>query len=437
MQSEYLPHERYGNTARMTEIFSAPSFDPTYWDALAAPGLPVQNPTPNVAFTAYHNPGSQYVPNARSSNYQASSAPLIPNSRATTAPTWRDEAAWMKAGAPHFDSKLKVELIEEWDGDTRTILDWIESINQLAERSPVTHSQLGMLVPTRFRKNAKSWWTSLPIADRNAAQANWSTLRAEIARYFMSRNWFDKRKLAARECRYRDADAPRETPSQYYIRKYKLLSTASDYSDAELIMAIMDGAPKFWRSHIDTMSLRSVRDLQDKIAYHEDSLMGSGGGADDALRSVERRIRNLEMERERRRAYPPRMQPRVAQNVVSREQGVESEEEEWSASANLIGGSKTLPKPQFPKDDANVSKKATPESKGARPCRHCGSGKHWDNECKYAKKTGKRVARANLVSIDEDDEEADLEYEDAYQNASERDDDDGEIDEDAGVTLNY
>ena len=50
--------------------------------------------------------------------------------------------------------------------------------------------------------------------------------------------------------------------------------------------------------------------------------------------------------------------------------------------------------PRFPKDDSNVSKKVTLEQKGACPCRHCRSEKHWDLECKHAYQD---AARSNHV----------------------------------------
>ena len=58
----------------------------------------------------------------------------------------------------------------------------------------------------------------------------------------------------------------------------------------------------------------------------------------------------------------------------------------------------TSNKPAFPKNNSNVSKKHTPESLNKWPCFHCGSGKHWDNECKYAKKNTK-LARVHFCSI--------------------------------------
>lgn len=66
--------------------------------------------------------------------------------------------------------------------------------------------------------------------------------------------------------------------------------------------------------------------------------------------------------------------------------------------------------PNYPKDDRNVSKKATPASKGARPCWHCGSGNHWDNECKFSKKNATE-ARVHFASITGDE----LEEQDSYE----------------------
>ena len=73
----------------------------------------------------------------------------------------------------------------------------------------------------------------------------------------------------------------------------------------------------------------------------------------------------------------------------------------------------SLEPPKFPKDDKNVSSRKTPESVNARPCQHCGSGKHWDYECKYSWK-GERQARANYASLSDPDVEALNAYDDLY-----------------------
>ncbi|KAF8981323.1 hypothetical protein BDQ17DRAFT_1438474 [Cyathus striatus] len=72
----------------------------------------------------------------------------------------------------------------------------------------------------------------------------------------------------------------------------------------------------------------------------------------------------------------------------------------------------------------NCFQEWTPESKNARPCRHCGSRKHWDYDCKHARK-GMRQVRANLVSVDPepDDLQAQADYDDLYYNISSEDKD--------------
>ena len=84
----------------------------------------------------------------------------------------------------------------------------------------------------------------------------------------------------------------------------------------------------------------------------------------------------------------------------------------------LVGSFKGLEPPKVPKDDSNVSRKGkTPEEKGARPCRHCGSGKHWDNECQHSFK-GNRAVRANLSQISGEETIAQNKYNDLYYSLS-------------------
>lgn len=85
-----------------------------------------------------------------------------------------------------------------------------------------------------------------------------------------------------------------------------------------------------------------------------------------------------------------------------------------SASTNLAGSHPTIGKPPYPRDDRTVNKSGrTPESKGARPCIHCGSPKHWDNECKYAKQGGKLV-RANFANPSVDYTESQQAYDELF-----------------------
>ncbi|KIJ32726.1 hypothetical protein M422DRAFT_184133, partial [Sphaerobolus stellatus SS14] len=95
------------------------------------------------------------------------------------------------------------------------------------------------------------------------------------------------------------------------------------------------------------------------------------------------------------------------------ERGYKDNNRPYYSRANLIGHSDNLPTPPFPRDDSNISKGKTPEDKGARACRHCGSGKHWDNDCRHAR-NGARKVRAQLILMNDDDRRAMNEYEELY-----------------------
>src|SRR5882762_10462592 len=84
-------------------------------------------------------------------------------------------------------------------------------------------------------------------------------------------------------------------------------------------------------------------------------------------------------------------------------------------NVNLVGWSKNIGTRQFPKDDKNVSLRRTPESIGACPCGHCGSGFHWDNECKHSRK-GKKMARVNLIQLEDNDLRAQEDYDNLFYN---------------------
>lgn len=225
----------------------------------------------------------------------------------------------------------------------------------------------------------------------------------------------DRQKLRAKNATYRDSSAPKEKPSEYYICKLKLLHTAEAYTETELILAIMEGALKYWHSVIDTSVLHQTVDLQDKIIYHKDALMYGPGSSADGYDRLERCIRAIEQGNSRGQRYSSRVnkveagRPKQAPPCGKSE----SMSPRKDAHAHLTGFHRDLGKPPFPRDDKTIAKGKTPEDKGARPCRHCGSPKHWGNECKYARKGSKKV-KANFASPSDGYLEAMSAYEEAY-----------------------
>ena len=177
-------------------------------------------------------------------------------------------------------------------------------------------------------------------------------------------------------------------------------------SDSEIIMEVMNSAPAFWSTIIDPHRCRDLIEFSAAIKYHEVSLEHSPFSSGDS--SLDRRVRQLEQ-----LAKDSRGSAQSRSNTTSKFSSFRNNFR--SARTNLVGWSPSIGKPPFPKDDSVVSKGATPEDKKARPCRHCGSGKHWDYDCKHAKKGMKKV-RANFATLSLDPEylQAEQEYEAAY-----------------------
>ncbi|KAG8918967.1 hypothetical protein FRC02_002017 [Tulasnella sp. 418] len=332
----------------------------------------------------------------------------------------------IKLKVPHFDMKIKAEDVDTWNGNTEKLVEWMESVTYLGERSPLVWKQLGELVPTRFRRKAKSWWQSLPLEQRRLASTDWGTLRAEIRNYYMDRVWQDKQKLKAKNCVYRDSTAPQEKPTDYFLWKFRLLRTAENFTKSEMIMAIMDGAPQSWNSIIDTSLVDTTEQLQDQIKFHEDSLINLPNTTSETS-EIEKRLRDLEyrtnvLETDDREPGTP---------IPAKTNRAESKTKKRDVRSGTIGKARTyaigwsadLGPPPFPKEDGIVSKGRTPEMLGVRPCRHCGSKNHWDNECKYVRK-GTSYMKAKFPNPSIEYIVAQAEYEEAYLNAETDDDDD-------------
>ncbi|THH29592.1 hypothetical protein EUX98_g4613 [Antrodiella citrinella] len=173
----------------------------------------------------------------------------------------------------HFDFKLKLDVVPTWNGDSDTLAHWIDRVNTISKKSPTVCQQLGTLVPQRLTDDAESWYYSLSNEERNLCEQDWESMRDMIGKFYMNRTWLEKTRRQAMKIYYRDASHPNESPSQYFIRKSKLLSLVYNYTDAKIISEIMDGAPRIWKTLLTARRYRTTRELQNDIKLHEEDLI--------------------------------------------------------------------------------------------------------------------------------------------------------------------
>jgi hypothetical protein len=86
----------------------------------------------------------------------------------------------------HFDTKLKPDVIPEWDGNTDELMRWIRKINDISNYSDYMRIQLGQQVPLKFTKHASRWYGSLSVSYQREITENWDTLKLAILIHFMS-----------------------------------------------------------------------------------------------------------------------------------------------------------------------------------------------------------------------------------------------------------
>ena len=310
-----------------------------------------------------------------------------------------------RLGPVHFERKLKPEIVDEWDGNENTLIRWLTKVNMLAERGPLVRLGLGDVVATRLRKSAAEWFYALPADVRLEATQNWDNMRNLITRYYMHPTWAERQRTRALTARYREPGHEKETPSAYYIRKVELLTTVLPMTDAQIIMEVMDNAPAEWTPILNPQLLTRPTELLQAIKFHEHLLMRGSAGS-SRMEELEKRLNRLEIGRSSNRFGPSRRSNPAGSRLA-----------ETEANVHLVGWTPKLGKPPFPRDDKTISKGKTPEEKGARPCRHCGSPKHWDNDCKY-RRSGEKRARANLASSSEDYSQAQQDYDDLYYDSA-------------------
>ena len=151
----------------------------------------------------------------------------------------------------------------------------------------------------------------------------------------MNCRWLDKQKARALQAHYREYPFGKETPSEYFIHKRELLDTVFTMDDTEIILEVMEGAPANWNTILTTQLYDTTIEFQTAIRFYEDTLIK----LDDNYRSSNREsFRNQNF---------------AADSINNNKQAMNKP---WyNAKANVVGSTRNMEPPKFPKDDSTVS----------------------------------------------------------------------------------
>ena len=216
----------------------------------------------------------------------------------------------------------------------------------------------------------------------------------------MNQAWIERTQRQAIRTRYREPGHTSESPTEYYIRKFEIMSLVYNFTPSQIMSEILLKAPRLWSTIINPRSFTTLAQFQTAIKYHEDLLIELGERFDDRSKSSNNPRQS--------RSY--RVDPKVKdKNPFRNKRSSDSKPKESRSYA--VGWNNDAKKPQHPKDDSNVSKGKTPADYGARGCVFCGSTKHWDRECKYNSGSALRKARTFFTEYSYEGLQAEAEYE--------------------------
>jgi len=342
------------------------------------------------------------TPNNNFSNYLGGGLG-IPGSRPNN-PIKSAQGKWINPLEVHFDTKLKPDIIPIWDGDDMKLGKWIMQINEIATRSDSVFRGLGDIIPSRLTGKASEWWYSLTKDDRRDSSINWDTMKNRIRTYWMNQAWINKMQYKALRARFREIGYGNESPTEYFIRKSELLTLVYQFPEKQVVHEILKTAPATWHGVLQPATIQTLTQLHNLLKFNEENL-------ERLVEQFEPKFkRRNENQNSRTKSEVNKVETNQRRNTYSNNKFRKGSFKGKPPRSYATGW--TGKKPEFPRDDLNVSKGRTPEQVGARPCQYCGSPKHWDKECKHAKKAFK--AQVNFTEISVDVLRAEADYREAY-----------------------
>ena len=153
------------------------------------------------------------------------------------------------------------------------LLNWVEDIDHISERSLDIYNHLGWIIPERLKNEAKEWFKRLPALQRVAVQANWGTMRTALLNYFVTPEWLQDQQQIVLQMRYRQRGHENEKPINYFYQKKKALELVYNPDENHFISEIFARTPDHWAIILDRRTINSLDDLRIKLKEQEEALL--------------------------------------------------------------------------------------------------------------------------------------------------------------------
>ncbi|THU98101.1 hypothetical protein K435DRAFT_596588, partial [Dendrothele bispora CBS 962.96] len=145
-------------------------------------------------------------------------------------------------------------IIPSWDGEGETLIDYIITMNEIAEKSEQLSQGLAVWAPSKWSAKAKDWWEALSPASRQFLRQDWNKLLLGIRDFFMNTEWKAHRKMEFEDMTFRQKGHSLESPVQYIQRRKRyaiILYNASENEGSTLITIILYNIPSSWKATLN------------------------------------------------------------------------------------------------------------------------------------------------------------------------------------------
>ncbi|THU86679.1 hypothetical protein K435DRAFT_590348, partial [Dendrothele bispora CBS 962.96] len=324
-----------------------------------------------------------------------------------------------------FNPKISMSVIPSWDGKGENLIDYVISMNELAEKSVSLSQGLATWAPSKWSGKAKDWWEALTPPAQEYFRQDWPKLLTGIRNFFMNSEWKAFRKKEFEDMVFRQRGYGSETPVQYIQRhkRYAIILYNYDENDSStLINTILYNIHDSWKSALNIRTCPTVDQLIDRAMEQEESLIALWRNSSMVEKLYYQNDNSSKLKTESSSSSRFRRKGFASNGKVTAE--VEDSEEDSvtsSASEDLAKEAqatdnekraKSAPsrppwpkQPVFDRDDSVKSKTKPPGD-----CYICGSPLHFRRQCKMygtwlgLKSQNKLRAMVSETHIDENDQ---------------------------------
>ncbi|KAJ3730731.1 hypothetical protein C8R42DRAFT_551652, partial [Lentinula raphanica] len=291
-----------------------------------------------------------------------------------------------------LNNKIQMSDLPSWDGNGKTLIDYLIRMYELASRSELLARGLGIWAPDYLKGTARSWWLTIPQSERSFLNGSWWRVDECIRAHFIDKSWLAERTLEFDSIRFRSSEHKSESPLAFIQRRNHYATFLYPYSKPEdeplFVTRLLSTAPPSWEPHINERNCPTVVQLQAQAKQLSLTLV-TVWKTEERFKEMERLDPSTSFRRKNfnRKAYITEIEECPDVDEVLEDEttlavsvaAADSRKEPYKGNTTSQGASNHSPPSRFERDDSVRSKVPPPNGK---TCYVCRSPMHFARDCR-------------------------------------------------------